>query len=266
MGPRIHPLASIRPVDDAASQCTGLQVVVACPLNMSLLRITASLLRKLLSVARVPTLAKRLSEASLSERDKQARAWIAAGHDRTLRLDYDLREQSVVFDLGGYEGQWTSDIYSRYRCTVVVFEPVRAFAQQIRQRFERNPSIEVFTFGLSNEDRSERIVLAENASSTGRHLDGTTEQIELVDVQRFVRERDLGAIDLMKVNIEGGEYDLLDRLIDTGLIEMITDLQVQFHDFAPGAARRMHAIQVRLAETHAQTYGVEFVWENWHRR
>src|SRR5262249_51252950 len=76
----------------------------------------------------------------------------------------------------------------------------------------------------------------------------------------------IGEVSLMKINIEGGEYDLLENLIATGLISRIRDIQVQFHMDIPDAERRMHAIQSRLAGTHRLTFQYPFVWENWQRR
>jgi hypothetical protein len=70
----------------------------------------------------------------------------------------------------------------------------------------------------------------------------------------------------MKVNIEGGEYDLLDHLIESGLIQRVRWLQVQFHDFVPNAAERMRAIQDRLRATHEPEWQHEFVWESWRRK
>jgi hypothetical protein len=71
-------------------------------------------------------------------------------------------------------------------------------------------------------------------------------------------------VDLMKINIEGGEYELLEHLIARGLTKRIRNIQVQFHeDVMAGAAGRMERIQSRLAETHHLTYQERFVWENW---
>ena len=67
----------------------------------------------------------------------------------------------------------------------------------------------------------------------------------------------------MKVNIEGGEYDLLEGLIENGLTARIRNIQVQFHDFVPNAYERMKNIQLSLSKTHKITYQFEFVWENW---
>lgn len=36
-------------------------------------------------------------------------------------------------------------------------------------------------------------------------------------------------IGLMKINIEGGEYELLERMIELGIINKVKDIQIQFH-------------------------------------
>lgn len=200
-----------------------------------------------------------------SPAEARVRPWFAAQGDTTLRLDYDLSPQSVVFDLGGYEGQWASDIFAMYCCQVYVFEPVPAFAERIRRRFRCNPKVHVFQFGLGARNETARIGLARDASSLYRSgADGP--EVRLVSAADFLREHAIAVIDLMKINIEGGEYDLLDHLVSTGGIDRIRNLQVQFHDFVPDAQARMTAIQGRLAQTHEPTYQYPFVWENWRLR
>ena len=55
----------------------------------------------------------------------------------------------------------------------------------------------------------------------------------------------------MKINIEGGEYELLERLIAADLIRKIDDIQVQFHNFVPDAAARMERCKARCGRrTH----------------
>lgn len=70
-------------------------------------------------------------------------------------------------------------------------------------------------------------------------------------------------IDLIKINIEGGEYDLLEHLLDANFVEQIENLQIQFHDFVENASARMKKIQNRLEKTHYLTYHYPFVWDNW---
>lgn len=190
--------------------------------------------------------------------------WNADGGDYRMRLDYSLGPDSLVLDVGGYEGQWASDLYSRYRCRILVFEPVERYAAEIDRRFAANDDIEVLRFGLGARTRDETIHVC-GASSSLHKKKRDSETVRIVDVAEFIDERGIGSVQLMKVNIEGGELELLDRLIETGLIGSIDDLQVQFHYFVPDADRRMAEIQRALKRTHAPTYQYRYVWENWRR-
>lgn len=187
--------------------------------------------------------------------------------DQTLRLDYNLSSDSVVFDVGGYEGKWTSDIFSKFCCHVHVFEPVPKFAENIKKLFEKNPRIVIHPFGLSDRTTAAEILLDNDASSICKKNSGgkniPTQSIKLVNIKDFIAEQEIRRIDLMKINIEGGEYDLLDYMISSNLIAYVGNLQVQFHDFVPEASVRMEKIRNGLSLTHVNTWGYEFVWENW---
>lgn len=165
-----------------------------------------------------------------------------------------------MFDLGGYEGQWSSDIFAMYGCTIHVFEPVPQYADIIARRFSQNRKVHLHRFGLSNETRSSLISLEGDKSSIFRI--GTLE-IRLIKASSFLDENLIRKIDLMKINIEGAEYDLLEHLVSSGWIEKIGNLQVQFHDVVPNAHERMETIQLNLSRTHFLTYEYPFVWENW---
>lgn len=197
-----------------------------------------------------------------SSQARQVVPWFAIQGDETLRLEYDLNENSVVFDLGGYEGQWSSDIFARYCCSIHIFEPVEDFAVMIQSRFSRNKKIVLHRFGLSNETIGTRIYLSKDATSIFK-VTPESREISLVKASDFLEESGISNIDLMKINIEGGEYDLLDHLIDSGFVKNIENIQVQFHDFVADAERRMASIQARLTMTHFLTYQYPFVWENW---
>jgi FkbM family methyltransferase len=216
----------------------------------------------------VRDLARRgLEKAAWALTDKpraHLQAWRHADGDGMLRLDYDLGRDSIVVDVGGYRGQWASDIVAMYGCRVHVFEPVAQLAAAIERRFQRQPLVTLHPVGLAAEDGVATMWLAGDASSHERNGGQDVAQAPLWGVERVFA--DLGAVDLMKVNIEGGEYDLLAKLIDTGLIGRVRDLQVQFHDFVPDAQRRMERLRERLAATHEPTFQYDFVWENWRRR
>jgi FkbM family methyltransferase len=189
--------------------------------------------------------------------------WYAIDGDNTLRLQYPLDEHSMVFDLGGYHGDWSAAIEQLYSPYIYVFEPVENYANQISERFKSNPKIKVFPFGLSNGNFQEKIYLNENGTSTFRGDEDRSVNVQFIEARDFITEHVNDQIDLMKINIEGGEYDLLEHLIASGLVAKIVNIQVQFHDFVPLALRKMAHIQDKLSLTHELTYQYEFMWENW---
>jgi FkbM family methyltransferase len=200
-----------------------------------------------------------------TSRQKELIKWEEENKTRPLRFDYDLGPQSMVMDLGGYEGQWSSDIFSRYLCKIFVFEPVHKFAQQIKTRFSKNPAIKVCPFGLGANTRKESIGISADASSV-YSTSSDMETIEIHDVQDWFITHKIDKVDLMKINIEGGEYELLERLCSTGLIKKIVNVQIQFHELGKWAPERMKKIQEVLSESHAPTYLYRFYWENWRKK
>lgn len=191
--------------------------------------------------------------------------WFADKGDKTYRLYYEINDQCIVFDIGGYEGQWASDIYSMYRCKIHIFEPVISFAENIKKRFKNNSDIIIHQFGLSDDNKNVEISIKDDSSSIIKHErnKNNTCIVKLVSVEEFFRENNIKKIDLVKINIEGAEYELLEHLLDKGYIKNIINIQVQFHSFFPNAEKRMLNIQKRLMETHELTYQYRFVWENW---
>src|SRR6266513_1822562 len=196
--------------------------------------------------------------------DKEVQRWYSDGGDEAFRYDYDLTGDSLVIDLGGYKGQWASDIYARYNCRVLVFEPVKSFAEKIERRFERNRKLEVFRLALGANRRQATIAMRDDGSSVYRTAP-ERETIQFEDVAEFFAKNDIDSVDLMKINIEGGEYELMPRLFEAGLIKRIRHIQIQFHNVGASSETRMREICRELSKTHRPTYQYKFVWENWVR-
>jgi len=193
---------------------------------------------------------------------KRVAQWFKIRGDETLRLDYDLENNSIVFDIGGYKGQWSSDIFSKYCCIIHIFEPVKEFADKIEKRFDKNNKILIHKYGLSNRTKQTKISIIKDSSSIFKK-GKKQKEIQLVEITDFLRGENIKKVDLMKINIEGSEYDLLEKLILTGFIKNIKNIQVQFHDFVKDAESRMIKIRKQLQKTHYLTYQYTFVWENW---
>jgi len=192
-------------------------------------------------------------------------AWIADCGDQTLRLDYDLTEESVVVDVGGFVGDWSAAIATRYHPSIHIFEPVAQYIEEIRQRFQTSSKVTIYPYGLAEATSRTEIAIGADASSVTRKVGTDTEAIELRDAAEILGPIAERGIDLIKINIEGGEYGLLARMLETGLAARCRDIQVQFHPWIDGAVQLRVDLQRRLSATHRLTYEYPFVWENWRR-
>ena len=188
---------------------------------------------------------------------------------------YKFSTASLVFDVGGYEGKWTAELLAtdqsacptcgaRQTPNVLIFEPVSEFYQTCVERFKDNGRIRVLPYGLYN--RNSIAVMHKDGSASSMRLSGEGEQIRLRDIDDFVNQQGIQCIDLISINIEGGEYPLLHRIIETGLINHIRDLQVQFHDVIPNAVAERDAIRALLSRTHNCRWNYPFVWEAWRKK
>jgi len=196
----------------------------------------------------------------LSEAEKQ---WLADGAEATLRLEYPLTPESVVFDVGGHLGKFTADLLAKGQNPYVhIFEPVAAFAAECRRRFAGNPKVTVHEYGLYRATRVANIFVDGECSSLYVGLT-RTEEIELRDVAEIMR--DFPEVALLSVNIEGAEYAFLQRIIDAGLGARFRDIQVQFHEFYFRARQVREMLRKQLRLTHTERYCYPFVWESWRR-
>ncbi|MGZ4372534.1 MAG: FkbM family methyltransferase, partial [Gaiellaceae bacterium] len=178
------------------------------------------------------------------------------------RYDYDLSAASVVLDVGAFEGTFTRRIRERFGCRVYAFEPVRRHYELLRQL--EGPNVRVFNFGIGATDRFETIAICGDGSSIFRES-GESETVEIRSLERVLAELELPYVDLLKLNVEGCEYEILEHLLDRGLAERFEHIQVQFHAILPDAETRRDTIRAGLADTHQPTYDHPFVWESHER-
>jgi len=207
---------------------------------------------------------RSIRQRLMTDRERAIEDWKESGRE-ALRLDYPLDDSALVVDAGGYVGQWASDIVGRFLCRVHVYEPVPGFAEQIRERFARNPLVTVHEVGLAGETREAPIELR-GTGSTIFGGNGRTTDIRLMRAADAFAEAGIEHIDLLKLNVEGAEYELLEHLAATGWLPRIRYLQIQFHDVAPDSDARMRALQAWLTQTHEVMWQYELVWESWRRR
>lgn len=191
--------------------------------------------------------------------------WFSIGGDDSLRINYPLNEDSLVLDLGGYEGTWTQKIYDKYQCSIHVFEPIPNLYKSLVEKFKDKDKIKIYNFGISDENKEIEISLLNDGSSFYIESENKV-KTKVKSLIEFLEDKKIENVDLIKINIEGDEFPLLKNLIDNNKTNLFKDIQVQFHQFIPDSINKRNWIREKLSLTHTLTYNYEFVWENWKKK
>jgi len=190
--------------------------------------------------------------------------WFRCNGDETLRLDYPLTENSIVFDLGGYKGDFAYEINKKYDCYVYLYEPVKKFYEECVERFKNNVKIKCLNYGLSSESGIFFVGDNDDGSSIIRNnKSDSREQIIIKDFAEEFKSLQISSVDLLKINIEGPEFLILPHIIEKNIVQHIEHIQVQFHDFYPNAINLRNEIRKSLSKTHTEKWNYPFVWESW---
>jgi FkbM family methyltransferase len=180
----------------------------------------------------------------------------------SLRYEYPLTSDSLVIDAGAYEGNFSKIISEKYGCRILAFEPIKAMADLAASRLTAFPKVQVFTLGIGGRTRTERF--SHKGDMTGIASVGcTSEEVNIRDIAEVMEEFALQDIALLKLNVEGCEFEILERILDAGFAPRFRHLQVQFHPVVPDYAARHDRIRERLSATHELQYDAPWIWTGW---
>jgi FkbM family methyltransferase len=180
------------------------------------------------------------------------------GYDDVLYKGVNLDKDSTIVVLGGYEGLSTEQWYDTYNCNIYVYEPIVDFYQHLVSKFKNNNAIHLFNYAVSNF--SGDLVLKIEGEKTGsRAASDISVKVKTLDILQVIGPK----VSLLEVNIEGGEYEVLERILYSRCIDKIEILQIQFHKFDLRDELRRAEIRNQLALTHVNIFDFPWIWERW---
>jgi FkbM family methyltransferase len=144
-----------------------------------------------------------------------------------------LNSNSVVYSFGvGEDISWDTAIIERYQVQVHAFDPTPKSIAWVQQQ-NTPPQFHFYGYGIADHDGVLQFYPPEDAahvSYTVLHKAQTAaKMVELPVKQLATIMRELGHehIDMLKMDIEGAEYRVLDNILKSGLA--ITQILVEFH-------------------------------------
>ena len=63
-----------------------------------------------------------------------------------FRLNHELNSDSIVFEVGGFTGDFSSRIIERFDCYVYIFEPIMEYYEHLKLKYNLNTKIKVFNY------------------------------------------------------------------------------------------------------------------------
>jgi FkbM family methyltransferase len=195
-------------------------------------------------------------------------SWCVAVNNNSLLLhEADIDSDSIVLDAGAYTGEWAQEIMDRYNPTIHAFEPDPRNYAQLKKKTLTNPRLISHDFGLGDKNETARMTLEYLGSTLFSDSNSTRDvpsaEVEIRDIVDTWKSMGLNRVDLMKINIEGAEFPLLERMIEADLLNKVDCFLIQFHEWHPGAYRRRRKIRRALRKTHRLEWDYHFVWEKW---
>jgi len=189
--------------------------------------------------------------------------WFRDMGDNTHILNYDLNENSNVIDLGGYTGVWAELMIKKYNSNIYILEPVSSFYHGMVSKFSSNNKVHLLNVGIGSENKDGIIYLSDDGTSSNLS-NGETINVKFNTFETILENWGLLEVDLLQMNIEGDEYPVLEHMIETGYINKVKNIQIQFHLGVDEAVERRNKIHEKLiANGFKIKFNYPFVWESW---
>ena len=188
--------------------------------------------------------------------------WVRDEGDDKLLLDYDLDDQSIFFELGGYNGTYSKKIIEIFNPQTYIFEPSRKYYDLLTEQFNF-PNVKIYNFGLADTNKIAYLKYDNDASYITNYQSEYTEKIELRKLSEFIHNEKIRSINLMNVNIEGSEYKVLEDIINSNIINIVDNIQIQYHRNVKSYRKKRKQINNKLSKTHQRLWNYDYIWESW---
>lgn len=203
--------------------------------------------------------------------------------DKNIIISYfgvfKMRPAPTIIEIGGYLGVMMPKLVEATGAKqYVALEPVPSFYQNFTEKIKQlqlNSMVVAYNFGLAVTQKELQIGLHSDATSLLKDERGQTMKTETIKIYRvidFFVQIGLGcnALNLLTINCEGCEFDVIEMLTSTSLINNIEYIQFQPHRSVFSNDRiylcRYCRLRQLLARTHQIGYEFPNVWETWRRK
>ena len=186
--------------------------------------------------------------------------WQDGGIDLLASVE-EVEDKNVIV-LGGYLGDSVDRYIKLGASTIDVFEPVSEYFEKMADRFKSVSQVNLID--KAAWIRNETLEFWLDSDGTGfSGRTGTSISVEAIRLSNWLSRQEEGKKYFIEINIEGSEYELLEDLISSGIVNRLATILVQFHNFSPESESQRENIRSKLANSYSEKMNYEWVWEKW---
>ncbi|KAL3885241.1 hypothetical protein ACJMK2_025329 [Sinanodonta woodiana] len=210
---------------------------------------------------------------AVKDRDQNgSRFWGREEHIRTTHHTYLTNKDAVMIEIGGNRGDDATEFVKLYNPRYIILEPLEEYFNILKEKFKNNSRVTVVNVGLGIKNEVAMVnIEGFHADATSKFLgsNGKT-PLYIANATKFLMNLGVGLfhVDLLTSNCEGCEYEVLETILSTNLINYIKNFQFATHSTLKGLEDplgRYCKIQELLRRTHKPTYQYRLIWESWRR-
>jgi FkbM family methyltransferase len=193
-----------------------------------------------------------------------ASRWFLFNGER-LKYKVKFKQEGLVLDIGSYLGEYTEKIRKlNPQLTFWLYEPIPEYYEICVKRFKDNEKVVTHQTAVSADGRTFQMQIdgLRSRQDSINFLNAT--QVNSIGIQEIFDSAT--EIELMKMNIEGMEYECLEQLIHTDSLIKAKHLLIQFHNFEVGAHHRREVVRKQIARDFVNIYTFDWIWELWIRK
>lgn len=143
--------------------------------------------------------------------------------------DYNFKENDLIVDVGGYIGE-SAIYFSRFtKNKIYVLEPVKKNYNKILINIQMNNLRNIIPFNLAMTADGRDVDMAIRTDDLiSSHITDKSGKIKSITLQKFIRENNISKIDLLKLDVEGSEYEIIMGL-DNSDFDKINNIMMEIH-------------------------------------
>lgn len=163
-----------------------------------------------------------------------------------------ISPESVVVSIGiGEDASFDISLMDSYQCNIYAYDPTPKSVAWVRQNVT-NPRFKFHRVALSDSDGELELFLPQDDNHVsasfkqGKHLSQNCVLVPCASLQTILKQIGFDRINVLKMDIEGSEYQVIRAMCQTGIINNVDQLLIEFHHHFSGfsTADTRHAVKL----------------------